>query len=87
MFVGATIYSPCHSSCAGQEGNHRQMDDELSAAFDLIHAELDALPPTEWSLVEARRVLATLSQLRRARNPVLNLGCVASPRLRRRLGT
>lgn len=69
-----------------QRGDKMGTDDELAAVLDEIHAEMDAFPPSEWSLVDARRVRAALAQIRRSRNPVLNLACSATPRLRRRLG-
>lgn len=62
------------------------MQGERGDVFDMIHAEMDALPPEDWTLSEARRVLALLRAFRRARNPIANIGCVATPGLRRLLG-
>ena len=60
------------------------MDDDAPDVFDAIHAELDAIPPESWTDPEASLVLASLARIRRARNPIRDLSCFASSRLRRR---
>lgn len=60
-----------------------RMTGGASDIFDRIHAEFDAIPPETWTEREAALVLAALTRIRRARNPLSNIGCVATPRLHR----
>lgn len=79
--VGATIYPLDSQQHRSIRGDRKMEDDELSATLDLILAELDTRPPTTWSLMQARRVLASL-RADSSPKPVVDLvGCVAPPRL------